>query len=281
MTSRGESRFDHSSDPNFLEYYAAASLSPAAIERFSVVRDKLLALARAERLDGVLDIADIGCGAGTQCRIWTQAGHRAHGLDVNGPLIDLARRRAAEEGHDIEFTVGTATELPYAAESMDVVLLPELLEHVADWKSCLNEATRVLRPGGLLYLSTTSYLCPRQEEFNLPMYSWYPGFLKRRYERLAVTTRPELANYAKYPAVNWFSFPMLSRYLRARGLNCFDRFDMMDSDHFGSELRLALLLIRKLRPLRLAAYMFTPYTIVFGVKQRALGANQAAPLEVS
>jgi 2-polyprenyl-3-methyl-5-hydroxy-6-metoxy-1,4-benzoquinol methylase len=55
---------------------------------------------------------------------------------------------------------------------MDVCLLPELLEHVADWQSCLNEAARVLRPGGLLYLSTTNVLCPRQQEFNLPLYSF-------------------------------------------------------------------------------------------------------------
>ena len=76
---------------------------------------------------------------------------------------------------------------------MDVCLLPELLEHVADWQSCLKEAPRVLRSGGLLYLSTTNVLRPRQEEFNLPLYSWYPGPLKRYCERLAMTTRPALA----------------------------------------------------------------------------------------
>ncbi len=62
-----------------------------------------------------------------------------------------------------------------------------------------------MRPGGVLYLTTTSCLCPSQMEFRLPLYSWYPGFLKRRYERLAKTTRPELANFAIYPAVHWFS----------------------------------------------------------------------------
>ena len=88
---------------------------------------------------------------------------------------------------------------------MDVALLPELLEHVANWQDCLNEAARIVKPGGLLYLSTTSWLCPMQQEFNLPLYSWYPGFLKRKYERLAVTTRPEIANHCKYPCLLYTS----------------------------------------------------------------------------
>ena len=267
MTTRSETGFDHSSDPNFVDYYSAASLSAATIERFQVVRDKLIALAKRTRLgDKALDVADIGCGAGTQCNLWADLGHRVHGIDVNEPLIVIARQRAKETGRDVRFDVGTATQLPYADRSMDVVLLPELLEHVEDWRSCLNEAVRVLRSGGLLYLSTTSYLCPLQEEFNLPLYSWYPGFLKRRYERLARTTRPELANYARYPAVHWFSPPMLSKYLKAQGVSCLDRFDMMDGRQLPGPLRPVLSTIRAVPALRWAAYLFTPHTVIFGMK---------------
>ena len=49
-----------------------------------------------------------------------------------------------------------------------------------------------------MYISTTSKLCPIQEEFNLPWYSWYPAPLKRYFERRAVTDWPAIANYAKY-----------------------------------------------------------------------------------
>src|SRR5205807_1840429 len=152
-------------------------------------------------------------------------GHKVRALDVNEPLIDLARRRAQGQGLDIAFEVGSATALPWAPASMDVCLLPELLEHVADWQACLREASRILRPGGLLYISTTNVLCPLQEEFNLPAYSWYPTSLKRHCERLAVTTRQSLANHAKYPAVNWFSFYSLRDWLTALDFKCYDRFD--------------------------------------------------------
>jgi 2-polyprenyl-6-hydroxyphenyl methylase/3-demethylubiquinone-9 3-methyltransferase len=233
-----------------------------------MVRDKLLRLLASEcgTAESALNVADIGCGSGTQCRLWAKLGHRVHGLDVNAPLIEVAKRRALEEKLDIVFDVGTATDLPYPDSSMDVALLPELLEHVANWEGCLNEAVRVLKPGGLLYVSTSNWLCPIQEEFNLPMYSWYPSFLKRKYERLASTTRPEIANHCKYPAVNWFSYYSLANYLAKRGFQCMDRFDMVDTEHKWALVKLAVTLIRSIPPLRFIGHVFTSGSIVFAVK---------------
>jgi len=261
--------FDHGSDPRFFSYYEAASLSAATVERFRIVRDKVLkVLADTGRETSGLRVADIGCGAGTQCRLWAEAGHHVHGIDVNGPLVELGRRRAEEAGLAIRFEVGTATALPYDDASMDVVLMPELLEHVADWESCVREGARVLAPGGAFYLSTTNALCPRQDEFNLPLYSWYPGFMKRRYERLAVTSRPEIANYAKYPAVHWFTFYQLRDYLRPLGLDSLDRFDLLDTTKLGAMGRLVGALGRLLPPLRYLGHVMTVGTTVLAIKHR-------------
>jgi 2-polyprenyl-3-methyl-5-hydroxy-6-metoxy-1,4-benzoquinol methylase len=268
--TRATSGFDHDSNPEFFSYYEKESLSEATRVRFARTKEKLLAhAARHGMATTGLEVADIGCGAGTQCRLWAADGHKVNGLDVNGPLIELAKQRAAREGLDIQFHVGTATALPFANDSMDVCLLPELLEHVADWQSCLNEAVRVVRPGGMLYLSTTNWLCPVQQEFTLPMYSWYPGFIKRRIERLSVTTRPALANHAKYPAVNWFSFYSLSRYLGARGMQCFDRFDMIDASQLPMPVRLAFSTARALPPTRFLGHVFTEGTMLSAFKRAA------------
>jgi SAM-dependent methyltransferase len=144
--------------------------------------------------------------------------------------------------------------------------MPEVLEHVADWRSCLSEAVRVLRPGGLLYLSTTNRLCPVQQEFDLPLYSWYPGPLKRRYERLSVTTRPELVNHAKYPAVNWFDFYSLSRASELQGLVCLDRFDVAALGAHSGLGKFVLTAVTRAMPLRLLAHLATPYTTIFAVR---------------
>jgi cysteine desulfurase (EC 2.8.1.7) len=66
-----------------------------------------------------VDVADIGCNAGTQSTVWAQQGHAVHGIDINEPLVDIARRRNRETGLDIDFRVGTATDLPWASASME------------------------------------------------------------------------------------------------------------------------------------------------------------------
>ena len=261
--------FDHTSDPNFVAYYEQQSLSPQTTARFQTVRDKLLKLAEATgSTQRPLSIVDIGCGAGSQSQLWAKLGHDVIGLDVNEALIDTARKRATDAKLDIRFEVGSATHLPLGDRTMDVCLLPELLEHVEDWEACLSEACRVLKPGGLLYLSTTNALCPVQQEFNLPFYSWYPSYLKRHYEKLAVTTRPELANYARYPAVHWFTFYQLADYLAEHGLRCLDRFDMIETETLSTLPTLAVQLARRVSLLRWIGHVMTPSTIVFAIKRR-------------
>jgi ubiquinone/menaquinone biosynthesis C-methylase UbiE len=253
----------------FYEYYAQASQTQATVERFASIRAATLRFyAAANPGHSTLDVADIGCGAGTQSLMWASLGHRVHGLDINEPLLALGRQRAEQAGATIDFRAGSAVALPWGDASMDVCLLPELLEHVADWRPCLTEAERILRPGGILYLSTTNKLCPKQQEFTLPLYSWYPGPLKRFYERQAVTTRPEIVNFAKYPAVNWFTFYGLRDVLTPLGFVCWDRFDIIDE---RGRTGLARLVVRaaRLPVLRRLAHVATPSLTMLALKQRA------------
>lgn len=257
--------WDTGSHEDFYAYYEKQSSGAVAQRRFETILATVLrALGQPAR---GLQVADIGCGAGTQSRIWARRGHTVFGADINEALIGLARQRAGEDGLDVHFCVASATALPWRDASMDVCIAPELLEHVADWRSCLSEMVRVLKPGGALFISTSNKLCPKQEEFTLPLYSWYPGFVKRHYEHLARTTRPELAGYATYPAVNWFTFYGLRRHLGRQGVRCLDRFDMMDLRRHGLIARAAVGLLRSLPPLRLLGHIATSYTVLLGIKK--------------
>jgi 2-polyprenyl-6-hydroxyphenyl methylase/3-demethylubiquinone-9 3-methyltransferase len=259
----------HESDERFTDYYARASQSVVTVRRFRSIRDSALRVASANSLTKVvLDVADIGCGAGTQSFIWAELGHKVHGLDVNQPLLEVARQRAGELQYTIDFQLGSATKLPWADQSMDICLLIELLEHVSGWQACLQECARVLRPGGILALTTSNKLCPFQQEFNLPLYSWYPGLLKRYFENLAVTTRPKLANYAKYPAVNWFSFYGLRTMLSQYGFMCLDRFDVVDLSKKDVIAQGMIRAVRNFSILRWFAHVATEGTILIGVKMK-------------
>jgi 2-polyprenyl-6-hydroxyphenyl methylase/3-demethylubiquinone-9 3-methyltransferase len=215
------------SHPEFVDYYTERSATPEFLAGCQRLHQTLLALWQRIDRPRALDVADIGCGHGAMAMTWATEGHRVKALDINAPLLEVARRRAAKDGLDIRFDLGTATKLPWSDASVDVCVVPELLEHVRDWQACLDEFARVVRRPGILFLTTTNRLCPVQNEFRLPMFGWYPPSLKRHYIRLAETTRPELANYATHPAYNWFSYGDLAAELSRRGFDaCWDRFDL-------------------------------------------------------
>jgi 2-polyprenyl-3-methyl-5-hydroxy-6-metoxy-1,4-benzoquinol methylase len=264
---KDDTAWNTGSHQDFYSYYEKQSGGAAALQRFDMILATVLrALGQPA---APLRVADIGCGAGTQSRLWAAHGHQVFGADINEALIGLARQRAAKAALAVQFSVASATALPWDDASMDVCIAPELLEHVADWQGCLAQMVRVLRPGGALFISTSNKLCPRQEEFTLPLYSWYPAFVKRRCEQLARTTRPELAGYATYPAVNWFTFYRLRKHLQLDGLRCMDRFDMMDLADHGRMARMLVRLLRRVAPLRFVGHVLTPYTVLLALKPDA------------
>lgn len=259
--------FDHSTHKEFVDYYAKASLSDSSIDRMEGIFNCINRNLVNRGINQKLNIADIGCGVGVMSIMWAHEGHRVHGLDVNEALLGLARQRASEAGLNVEFNLGSATNLPWENESMDVCIAPELLEHVVEWKACITEFARILKPNGVLFISTANKLCPKQQEFNLPFYSWYPSALKRYFENLARTTRPDIAGYAKYPAVNWFSFYQLRQEFAEIGMDSFDRFDIMDVDNKPAYQKNIIKFIKQCSVLRWLGHVASPGLSMLAIKK--------------
>jgi len=87
----------HENDERFTEYYSRRSQSAITLKRIRSIRDSVLRVANCEASTKfMLDVADIGCGARTQSFLWADLDHNVHGLDVNQPLLEVARQRTSE-----------------------------------------------------------------------------------------------------------------------------------------------------------------------------------------
>jgi SAM-dependent methyltransferase len=100
-------------------------------------------------------VLDVGGAAGAYALWLAGSGYRVHLLDVVHRLVALARARSAVAVDPLaSASVGDARALPFKAESADMILLLGPLYHLqdaSDRRRALEEAARVLRPGGTLF----------------------------------------------------------------------------------------------------------------------------------
>ncbi|TCK25568.1 methyltransferase domain-containing protein [Pseudonocardia endophytica] len=91
-------------------------------------------------------LVDLGCGAGLLAP--HVAGYRHVGVDLTTSALTQAA------GHGVRPVRGDVTRVPLRSGCADVVAAGEILEHVTDLDAAVDEACRLLRPGGLLVIDT-------------------------------------------------------------------------------------------------------------------------------
>jgi SAM-dependent methyltransferase len=98
---------------------------------------------------------DIACGTGELAEVAHAEGADVMGIDFAAPLIETARRRAAERGLDIDYRVGDAENLEGVDDaSFDVVSSTFGLMFAPNHEAAAGELARVARPGGCIGLAT-------------------------------------------------------------------------------------------------------------------------------
>jgi len=123
-------------------------------------------------------ILDVGCGLGMYVRAFHRFSDEVYGVDIDPEKIAEARRELPN------VYVASAEALPFPDGFFDVVLSHEVLEHLGDDRKGVEEASRVLKPGGRLvvfvpnrlWLFETHGIYWRGEyRFgNFPLVNWLP-----------------------------------------------------------------------------------------------------------
>jgi SAM-dependent methyltransferase len=115
--------------------------------RFGPVHDQLVDLLRIGEGDRVLDLAT---GTGEVAVRAAARGARVTGIDITEPMLEKARRRAAEAGADITFDLGDIEYLPYEDGCFDVLVSNFGLIFAVDHANVAAELARVACPGARL-----------------------------------------------------------------------------------------------------------------------------------
>lgn len=97
---------------------------------------------------------DAGCGGGRGSILMAECGAReVVGVDLSPKNIESSRKRAAQKGFkNLHFQQGSLMEIPFEDESFDIVWCNGVLHHTENPDKGLKEITRVLKPGGHLWL---------------------------------------------------------------------------------------------------------------------------------
>lgn len=146
---------------------------------------------RLRKLGGRVDggtVLEIGCGRGfgVEAALDMFGAKQVHAFDTDREMVGLAQRELTKRRLMVGANApriwhGSVQEIQAATGEYDAVFDYQVLHHVTDWRSALEEIARVMKPGGKLYLveSLRGFIehpiwgrwmdHPTKDRFTLPM----------------------------------------------------------------------------------------------------------------
>jgi len=94
---------------------------------------------------------DAGCAKGFLLKLATQHGWKPYGFDVSAYAVEEARKNCPSAQL---FVLNAESKMPFRDNFFEVVTALELIEHLKAPENFLREAYRILKPNGLLFITT-------------------------------------------------------------------------------------------------------------------------------
>jgi SAM-dependent methyltransferase len=152
-------------------------------------------------------VIEAGCGLGRYVFYLSRLGIDIEGIDFHEPTVANVESWARANALDCEVRVGDVTELPYERDSISGYLSFGVVEHFVEGPhKALEEACRILRPGGIAIITT-------------PSVSFSQVYLRSR-RRLRDVVKRLIGRPVEKPpfAQYWYTARQLASYVRESGL---------------------------------------------------------------
>lgn len=140
---------------------------------------------------------DIGCGRGDMLKAFHDIGYDAYGTDISPASKELV--------YPIPFTVCdlSKNQLDYPDNSFDFVFSKSVIEHLREPEKLLNEAYRILKPGGKFVVMTPSWMHTYAGAFYLDHTHVSPFILNSLRDAML------LANFKNVDSLHFYQLPFL------------------------------------------------------------------------
>jgi len=115
--------------------------------------DKIMTLLDLKRGENVLEI---GCGEGYYTKKMLEITQNVVATDISEKFLNKAKKYTQEKA--LRYICCPAEKVPFPDNHFDKVLISEVIEHLLDWEQGIKEIHRVLKPGGVVVISTPNKL---------------------------------------------------------------------------------------------------------------------------
>lgn len=111
-----------------------------------------------------LKLLDVGCGTGHSRQIYRDRCREYTGIDLSGSELVLAKQKFPED----TWIEADACDMPFPDQHFDAVCFSSVLHHIPEMKLAIQQAYRVLKPGGFLFAYDPNVFHPAMALFRHP-----------------------------------------------------------------------------------------------------------------
>jgi ArsR family transcriptional regulator len=158
------------------------------------------------RLTPAIDIADLGAGEGLISQLLARRARQVWCIDNSPRMVEVGAELARKNGlENVTYKLGDIEQVPLPDKSVDLAILSQALHHAQHPQAAVNEAFRILRPGGqVLALDLNEHTFEKARELYADVWLGFKESALHGFLRKAGFAKVEVTTVAKEPVEPFF-----------------------------------------------------------------------------